>query len=312
VGEALARVGLSEELLRDPDERIPEEVLDALWNACRDAADDEAFGIMTGLDHETGSLGVVEYVVRNSATLGDAMEAGFRFQRVLHDAAADHLTVEGDRALLHARLSSGREPSGVLVDYAFARAMAAAMVLTGVPGRPIEVQFAHAKPKHAGPWERTFHCPLHFGASENVLVFRRERLDAKVVGSDPELLSVLEQHALHLLAQARPQNTFVARVRDLIGAELTGGTPAAAHIASKLHMSPRTLSRRLEDEGTSFSTLLDDLRRELAIGHLSERGLSVSEVAFLLGFSDTNAFSRAFKRWTGGAPSRYKRAASGD
>lgn len=71
-------------------------------------------------------------------------------------------------------------------------------------------------------------------------------------------------------------------------------------------MSARTLARRLDDEGTSFSKLLDDLRRELAVSHLRDRDISVSEVAFLLGFADANAFSRAFKRWTGAPPSRFK------
>jgi AraC-like DNA-binding protein len=99
----------------------------------------------------------------------------------------------------------------------------------------------------------------------------------------------------------------VRRVCERIAAELTGGTPTAERVAAKLHMSTRRLGRRLDDEGTSSSTLLDDLRKALAVSHLRDRDISVSEVAFLLGFAGANAFSRAFKRWIGEPPSHFRR-----
>ncbi len=307
-GPALDRVSLRAEEVGDPDFRIPEEVLDALWVACAEHVGEDAFGLRAGLAPSPGQLGVVEYVMRNHPTLGEAMEAGLRFQRVLHDAGADRLSVEGERAILHVSLSSGREPAGVLVDYGFAAALAGAMFLTGVPGRALEVAFVHAEPADPGPWVQTFQCPLHFGAAENRLVFRADRLDAPIPQSDPGLLPILEQHAQTLLGEA--SDSFARRVSERIAEELTGGTPTAEIIAGKLHMSVRTLSRRLAEEDTTFSQLLDHLREQLALSHLRDRGLSVGEVAFLLGFSDANAFSRAFKRWTGHPPSHYRRRAS--
>ncbi len=304
----LARVGITPDEIRDPDFRIPEEVLDELWAFCRELTGDEAFGIHAGLGDEQGLFGVVEYVMRNSATLGDAMHAGMRFQRILHDAGDDRLFVKGEHAILRVGLSSGREPAAVLVDYGFARAISGAMLLTGSPGRPLEVRFVHAKPKRLGPWERTFQCPLYFDEPENVLVFRRERLEAPIPSSDPGLLAILEQHAQGQLAKIPDGGGFTRRVCELIAAELTGGTPTAERIAAKLHMSTRTFARRLGDESTSFSKLLDDLRKELAVSHLRDRDISVSEVAFLLGFADANAFSRAVTRWTGEPPSHFKRA----
>ncbi len=305
---ALAEVGVDGAGIDDPDFRIPEEQLDSLWVACRELARDEAFGIQAGLGDEQGLFGVVEYVMRNSPTLGDAMQAGMRFQRILHDAGDDRLTLEGDRAFLRMGLKSGREPAGVLVDYGFARALGGAMLMTGSPGRALEVHFVHARPKRLGPWERTFQCPLYFDAPENVLVFRATRLDAPILASDPGLLAILEEHAKGQLAALPDGGGLARRVSELIAGELTGGTPTSERIATKLHMSARTLARRLGEEDTSFSKLLDALRRELAVSHLRDRDISVSEVAFLLGFQDANAFSRAFKRWTGAPPSHFKRA----
>ena len=95
-------------------------------------------------------------------------------------------------------------------------------------------------------------------------------------------------------------------VRRLLVGELCDGEPSLEQIAPRLHMSPRTLHRRLEEEGTSFRQVLAEVRRELAARHLSERRLAIGEIAFLLGFSEPSAFHRAFKRWTGHAPLAYR------
>ena len=106
------------------------------------------------------------------------------------------------------------------------------------------------------------------------------------------------------LPRARP---LTERVRSAILAELAGGNPSITVVAPRLHISPRTLERRLEREGTTFSTLLDDLRKRLALRYVASRDLELAEIAFLLGFSKTTAFHRAFKRWTGQTPLYYRR-----
>ena len=223
-------VGLSPEEVSDPDYRMPEELLDELWVAARDASGDEAFGIYAGLGGEPGQLGVVEYVVRNCPTIGDAMRAGARFQRILHDAGADTIEVHEDRVDLSVELSSGREPAGVLVDYGFARAIAAAMLLSGVPGVPLRVRFVHARPKTIDPFVDTFRCPLEFGADRNVMSVRPERLASPIPASDPGLLRILEEHAKQRLREA-PAKTGVRapRVRaHLRGARRRDPPPPSA------------------------------------------------------------------------------------
>jgi len=98
-------------------------------------------------------------------------------------------------------------------------------------------------------------------------------------------------------------------VRRCLAGDLCNGQPTLQQIAPRLHMSPRTLHRRLDDEGTSFRHVLTEVRRELAARHLTERRLGVSEIAFLLGFSEPSAFHRAFKRWTGHAPLAFRESA---
>jgi AraC-like DNA-binding protein len=109
------------------------------------------------------------------------------------------------------------------------------------------------------------------------------------------------------LAELPEAAATTQRVRVLASRELSGGEPTAEHVASLLHMSRRTLARRLEQEGTSFRSIMDDLRRGLAERYLALDDLGMSEIAVLLGFSDPAAFHRAFRRWCGQSPSEYRR-----
>ncbi|HEY7817075.1 MAG TPA: helix-turn-helix domain-containing protein, partial [Vicinamibacteria bacterium] len=109
---------------------------------------------------------------------------------------------------------------------------------------------------------------------------------------------------------SRASATTTERLRRLLTEELCGGRPTLEHLAARLHMSPRTLHRRLDDEGTTFRRIVTDVRRETAERHLREPVLAIGEIAFLLGFSEASAFHRAFKRWTGRRPLEYRRAHS--
>jgi AraC-like DNA-binding protein len=131
-------------------------------------------------------------------------------------------------------------------------------------------------------------------------------LHTPVVGGDRKLCAILEKQALELLDDLPRVGELSRRVQEAISAELRGGNPSAENVAEKLGVHPRTLSRRLQAEGTSHQQLLDQLRFELAERYLRERGLSIGEVAYLLGYADTSSFNKAFKRWTGSAPKRYR------
>jgi AraC-like DNA-binding protein len=139
-------------------------------------------------------------------------------------------------------------------------------------------------------------------------VFDKSYLSQSVASADPSLHALIRQHADALLAELPHVQSVTARVRELITKELAGGNPIAANIARQMPMGARTLGRRLEGEGTTFKELLDDMRRRLALGYVAGSLLPLSEIAFLLGFSQTAAFHRAFKRWTGQTPLEYRRA----
>jgi AraC-like DNA-binding protein len=125
--------------------------------------------------------------------------------------------------------------------------------------------------------------------------------------ADPSLCALLDRHARELLARYPREDSLVERIRTLMKGELNGGDASLEVVAERLGMSARTLQRKLQASGTSHQELLDEMRRDLAVRYLREPGMAVCEVAYLLGFSESSAFHRAFKRWTGTTPSEFRR-----
>jgi AraC-like DNA-binding protein len=303
----LAAAGVDEAVLGDGDARMPHEAALAVWREAVRASRDEAFGIHAAEQIRPGAFDVLDYAIRSSATLGEGLERLVRYHRVLHDTAVVRLDVKGPRAVLTHAVPG--DPAGLprhVAEFIVAGWLVVARQATGLELAPLEVRFRHSPPAHLGEHRRVFRAPLRFDDASSGVVLARELLAAPLVKADPGLCAVLERHVRALLARIPGATPLTERVRQLVAQELSAGVPSAAAIARRLHMSPRTLQRRLRDDGINHRALVDALRRELALRYLSERRIAVSEVAFLLGFSEASAFHRAFKRWSGDTPARFR------
>jgi AraC-like DNA-binding protein len=173
--------------------------------------------------------------------------------------------------------------------------------------RPSELHFAFGRPRGAGKDVEVFDCPVRYGQPENKLVF-----DVNWLNSTPKLgnevtFSELSQLCDRLLSELRLSTGVAGKVREIFLACM--GQPTSFElIAGRLGMSPRTLRRKLEQEGTSFRELIDELRAHAAIKYVRDTDLTIEDIAFALGFSDAAAFRHAFRRWTKSAPHEYRRA----
>jgi AraC-like DNA-binding protein len=278
-----------------------------VWDAAVAITGDENLGVKLGLLVRAEMYDVTGYVVRHSATLSDALRRFARYGRLMGEGLEFVLEVHGDRATLRQPNIAGHLEHPQISDAFVVGVGMVARQLTGVEIHPLEVHMRHARPKNLGPLRELFTGPVHFGAPFNGFVVPTAMLSLPVLGHDERLCEILERQAEHLLGELPDRGGFVRRVQELLTEELNGGNPNADHIASRLEISTRTLSRRLKSLGTSHQKLLDQLRYELAARYLRGTDMDVSEVAFVLGFSDASALNRAFKRWAGMTPSEYRR-----
>jgi AraC-like DNA-binding protein len=290
----------------DPDARIPINDAHARLELAIRTTGDALLGLKAGRAMMLGDAGVADYAISTAGTVGEGIEIAMRYSRLVNEALDVKLEALGDRVLIkmESRVVLPRSAEDFLVSATFAHHVR--VPLQGAPD--LEVWLMHGAPDDPSEYVRAFApARVQFGARCSGFVVHREHLAQPLPNRDPKLQQVVHQLAERMLAELPATDTVTDRLRRLIARELPQGDPSSARAAELLQMSQRTLCRRLEQEGTTFRELLDDLRRQLAMEYLTRRDLSVSEVAFLLGFSQAAAFHRAFKRWTGRTPLEHRR-----
>ncbi|WP_271409998.1 AraC family transcriptional regulator [Pseudomonas sp. Q1-7] len=304
--EALLRASqLDERRLADPDARIPFTAQEALWDTIHTRLPHPEPGLAIGLALAPGQFSVLGYLLQSSPTLGDALEAELRYQRLVGEGGSLALEVRGDELWtlyrpLHPGLPATR--ARVLALMAFWLELMRPLL---AELRLLKACFVHAAPTDVALYQQHFACPLEFEAEDYALVLPLGLRSAPLKQANPPLQAVLRQHAEALLARL-PSEGLRARVVALLGAQLARGEPDRGALASSLGMSERTLQRRLADEGSSYQQLLNDTRRHLAERHLQEGRLPIADIAVLLGYSEPSVFFRAFRQWTGLTPGEYR------
>src|SRR6266545_541882 len=167
---------------------------------------------------------------------------------------------------------------------------------------PKAFSFTHEEPSYRAEYDRIFRVPLIFGADRNAILFGEELLLVRLPPTNRFVVRLVTEQAEALLARLDSAKSTRGRVETLLMPMLASGETSVEGIAGKLGVSRQTLFRKLKAEGVTFEKVLDELRQKLALHYLNERKISVNETAYLVGFSDAAAFSRAFKRWTGSSP----------
>jgi AraC-like DNA-binding protein len=295
----------------DPDERFPIAQVHELLEGALVLTGDLDLGLKAAREIVRGEYGAMEYAARSAATWGASVEVVARYMRLVNDALRFEVRVEGDRALI--QLDSAVAMPRAAADFCSAAFHVSDSYLWPSDFVPsFEAWFTHAQPASIVEYERTFHPgQVRFGMPWMGFSVPAEYLSMPVPSADSQLHALVRKHADAMLADLPRAQSLTERVRDLLAKELGGGTPTARHIARKVSMSERSLARYLHEEGTTFSELLEDLRRRMALRYVRNSELSFSEITFLLGFSQAAAFYRAFRRWTGQTPREYRLSPAG-
>jgi AraC-like DNA-binding protein len=299
-----SRAGIDPSAL-GPEARVPREALNRLWELAVEATGDPAFGIEVSRHTAQTTFHALGYAVLASVTLKEALERIIRYRRLIGDVLDLQLVDAGDRYRFQIDVSSHPGVPFQAVDAIAATCVRQARLLHAPrPCEPLVVMFARPAPADLVPYRRAFRTTPRFGGAVNALEYARADVEERLPAGNAELARGNDEVLVRHLARLE-QSRVSSRVEQALLDALPGGAPSKPAIARKLGMSARNLQRYLASEGTSFKQLLENARISLARDYVEAGRLSVTEIAFVLGFADTSTFSRAFKRWTGMSPREF-------
>ncbi|NWG74088.1 MAG: AraC family transcriptional regulator [Rubrivivax sp.] len=305
----MADAGFDPAWLGDAEARMPLVVEERLWDRAADLAADPLFGLHAAAAIRPGAFDVLDYAVRTAPDLRTALQRLARYNRLVHDVATFEVIPAAERAVRVEHRFAGARPCRQAVEFTLASLVVVASQIGGRLVQALAVEFAHRAAGPAEAYRAVFGVAPRFGAPASCLVLAGEVLDRPVPGADAALSRIVTAHAEQLLAaQAPAHGDLAARVRRQLAEGMAHGPMTLGQVARQLHLSERSLQRRLDAEGTRFADLVDEVRRELALRYVADERLTLGEVAFLLGFAEPSPFHRAFRRWTGTTPAAARRA----
>jgi len=279
----------------------------ALWRAVGDVSKDPAIGLKLGTESRLERFHPSGIAALSAETFGSGLEYMAKYKKL---SVPEEIVQQKDdqewTIRFHWTLAVDVEPM-VLVEHCFAWLLTIARRGTDTRLSPLRVELVQDR-AHVKLLEKHFGCPVLCGAAQNAMVFRLSDAQLPFVTHNSELLEMLAPQFEQELEQrsANDENTFIELVRGAIQRRLTGKRPTIENIADDLHMSLRTLQRRLQNTGWSYQRVLEDARRQLARYYLSNSVLELGEAAYLLGYEDANSFARAFRGWEGMPPRNWR------
>ncbi len=300
-----AEAGIDIGLFDDPDNLISNAARIHSLNLCVSRTGCKHFGLLVGQRASLPLFGLVGFLVQHSPDVGTALRNFVRFLHLHVHGTAPTLAVNGRRASFGYEIHQPRiESVDQLADAGVAAGFNILRTLCGPDWLPVEVQFAHPKPKDTSPFSRFFGAPLRFDAEQNAVVFSADWLDHQMPGADSELRRLLQKQIDAL--EAKHVDAFHEQVRAVLKTALLTSHGTADQIAGLFSMHSRTLHRHLQACGTSFQELLDEGRFSVAKQMLEDSSAGVSEIAATLDYSNASAFTRAFRRWSGTTPAAWR------
>lgn len=280
-----------------------------LWEKLAEVSGDDLLGFRVTSPHPLSWLGVLGHVMLASPNLKTAADSLLRYMPLVTPTVRASIEHDGDRTLIALHLVGGkRAVPHQRYDFTWSMLLSTMrFVVQQAELHPVAMEYAFPVPRESRPYEERFGCPVRFNATRNAMIFSNRDLLTPIPTCNPlaaeGLLRLLEDR----LAQAR-RTTFTSKVQNLLVSMIDQGGALREQVAKRLLISERTLQRRLADEGTDFSTLVDEVRREIAQQYLGNGKLTVKMLSYKLGFSDPSAFHRACVRWFGKAPGEFHHA----
>lgn len=306
IAEAVTLVGVTSEALANPEARVPAELAFRAWELIAERLADSHFGLHAAEAMHAMLFDAYDFAVTSATTLREGIESMAKHLRVQHEGAEIRLTVSRGEARVVVRFDVTQCVPRHFCECCIAVWLLRARALLHGPFDPRRVSFRHAAPSDTTEHLRVLGTKPEFSAAEDSVIFDATYLDVPLRSANPALQRIMDSYLDERNASAPADEALEARARTEIQRALRESTPTVGRVAARLGVSVRTLQRALGDAGTSFNTLLDEARRNLAVTWARDPARSFKQIASELGFGRSTAFTRAFRRWTGRAPSAFR------
>lgn len=309
--ELLAITGYSEEELLNEELRLEADIYNQVIEQAVVRTGDPYFGLHAGEQMNLAAAGLISQITQTSRTVKEAMEYSCEFAMLGCRAIPMKMVKTGKNYRLSFVPDALWHRQSPLATRQTIEGMLSFMLrifhsLTMQKQFPAAIHFDFERPANPGEYERIFKCPLQFDQDETAMYFKVEDVDQPTLSANYELLRILVHHARQKLLNIEQNHDFHLPVKRSIINMMNPDLPTIDQVASNLNMSVRTLQRKLKDEGHNFKDIIENLRKDFALEYLRDPQLQISDVAYMLHYSDPSAFIRSFKRWTGKTPLEYR------
>jgi len=299
----IREAGLTGQQLDNPQALIPVRDQIKFLNLAAAALQDDLLGFHLSDMPDLRAIGLLYYLLASSETLLDGLQRIARYSTIVNEGIIQTCTHGTELSMSFRYHGVGRHLDRHQIECWTAGLVRACRELTGLRLVPSRVRLVHQRGEIQGAeLANFFGQTVEFGAPVDDVAFPRRFAEARILSADPYLNKLLLAYCEDALRHRKRAGTFRASVENAIAPLLPHGEANVETVARQLASSPRTLARRLSEEGTSFSEVLEGLRNDLAARYLADKDFGIAQIAWLLGYEETSAFSRAFKRWTGKAP----------
>ena len=308
----LRKAGLTHQQIDDSCARLPVKSQIQFLELAAKALEDECLGFHLAQKFDLRMGGLFYFVLASSDTLGEALQRGARYSTIVNEGIILRLR-EGKGIKINFEYAGvPRHSDRHQIEFSMVALIRICRQLTNRHLHTSRVHFTHRRSNDTAEFRNFFGSEVTFGAAADEVIFPTQVKQMAVVDADPYLNDVLIRYCEQAIAaRSTKPSSFGLNVENLITIHLPHGEARVGEIARKLGVSQRTLARRLSAEGLTFAAILQRLKSELAERHLADETLSISEIAWLLGYQDVSAFTHAFKRWTGRAPTEIRQALRG-
>ena len=291
----------------DTNVRVSKKAMNSAWEKAAVLIAEPGFGLRAANHLHPSHLGALGYAWLASTSLRTALTRVSRYVHFVADDIEVDLEEKGDLFIVTVAEAGTTDRSIWGSDSSLAILVALCRMNYGEKFTPVSVEFRHAAPEDTGGYFGFFRCPVLFGCNADRINLSRKVVDERLPSANPQLAQLSDQVMIQTLGRLSRER-IVPRVKSIIIDLLPSGNVSDEQVAAELNMSTRALQRKLNRKDTTFKQILTEIRQELADKYIRNNQLSLTEISFMLGFSEVSSFSRAFKRWTGESPSGYRNA----